>query len=149
MAPEQARGDRDEVDAQTDVWGLGATLYEALTGRPPFGGAEPAAPGWRVALEVMRGDVVPPRAVDATVPEALDAVCRAALAREKAGRHESAGALAAELRAWLAGAPLPAGRRRRLAGPPLGRALRGAIGRNRAVAATIAITLLLSIAKTV
>jgi hypothetical protein len=96
MAPEQATGRLDLVGPRTDVFGLGAILYEILTGRPPFAGA--------TALEVLskarRGEVVPPRAHWPEVPPGLEAACLRALARAPADRHPTALALGQEVQGW-------------------------------------------------
>jgi hypothetical protein len=80
MAPEQARG--TEVDARADLWGLGATLFHAATGVPPFG----ASP--RVALSELLGKATPPRARDLVpaIPEALDRVLARLLSADPAAR---------------------------------------------------------------
>jgi tetratricopeptide (TPR) repeat protein/tRNA A-37 threonylcarbamoyl transferase component Bud32 len=104
MAPEQARGRPDLVDRRSDVYGLGAILYEILTGVPPFDGADTP----EVLKRVVQEPVVPPRQQVATVPPALDAVCRKALAKEPAQRYGSAGELAQEVGRWLADEPVTA-----------------------------------------
>jgi serine/threonine-protein kinase len=102
MAPEQAEGRLDQIDCRTDVYGLGAILYEILTGQPPFSGA--------FADEVMRRvcEEAParPRSLDAGVPPALEAVCLKALAKQPAERYPSAADLAHEVQQWLADEPV-------------------------------------------
>ncbi len=80
MAPEQARG--EEVDARTDVYGLGATLYEMVAGVPPFLGASPFA----VMAMLLEEAPVPPSALAAGVPPAVDALVLRALAKGPADR---------------------------------------------------------------
>jgi tetratricopeptide (TPR) repeat protein/tRNA A-37 threonylcarbamoyl transferase component Bud32 len=104
MAPEQAEGRLDRVDRRSDVYGLGAILYEVLTGAPPFDGADTL----EVLKRVVQGPVVPPRQRVAAVPPALDAVCRKALAKEPAARYGSAAELAQEVGRWLADEPVTA-----------------------------------------
>jgi len=104
MAPEQARGERGSVGPVSDVYGLGAVLYEILTGRAPFGDSG--------ADEAMRRarEEEPPRA-RASCPEApaaLEAVCRKAMARRTEDRYASAAGLAEEVRRWLADEPVGA-----------------------------------------
>ena len=107
MAPEQARGGRDGVDERTDVYGLGAILFEVLTGRPPH-----LRRGESVA-ETIQGILTGPtpraRDVDPAVPGPLDAICARAMAREPSGRYSDPAALAADLRRWLV-EPAPRGR---------------------------------------
>jgi serine/threonine protein kinase len=97
MSPEQALGESDKVDARTDVYGLGGILFCALTGRAPFVGKAHEA-----VKAVVEGQAPSPRALVASVPPALDAICRRALARRPDHRPPSAEALAAELDAFLA-----------------------------------------------
>jgi len=98
MAPEQAAGRRDLVSRQTDVYGLGAILYEILAGRPPFAGAETA----ELLRQARDTEPPPPEAHWPGMPRALAAVCRKALDRAPAARYASAGDLAQEVERWLA-----------------------------------------------
>jgi WD40 repeat protein/serine/threonine protein kinase len=104
MAPEQAEGRPDLIDRRTDVYGLGAILYELLTGRPPFAGAGVE----EVLRQVRETEPARPRQVWAGVPRALEAVCLRALAKKPEGRYASAGELAREVQRWLADEPVTA-----------------------------------------
>jgi serine/threonine-protein kinase len=99
MPPEQARGRVAEVDPRSDVYALGAILYEILCGQPPFEGT-----AREVIARVGRG---PPEPVahrtPAGAPLELLAVCERAMARDRAARFADAGALADEVRSFLAG----------------------------------------------
>jgi RNA polymerase sigma factor (sigma-70 family) len=97
MAPEQARGERDEVGTWTDVYGLGAILYELLTGRPPHGGASPESAHHQARV----GAVVPPRELNPRVPSALNRICCRALRTAPRDRHARAADLASDLRRYL------------------------------------------------
>ncbi len=96
MAPEQAAGRLDDIDARTDVYGLGAMLYEILTGQPPFNGTDTR----EVLKNVCEKEPTPPRSLSADVPPTLEAVCLRALAKRPADRYASAGELAQEVQLW-------------------------------------------------
>ncbi|MBI4602588.1 MAG: protein kinase [Planctomycetes bacterium] len=101
MSPEQARGDAAEIDERTDVFGLGAILYEILTGSPPYGESSVQAALGRA----RRGDLRPPReaAPGRTIPDALDAACRRALSPRKEDRFQKALELHDALQAFIEG----------------------------------------------
>jgi serine/threonine protein kinase len=90
LAPEVAKG--DDADGRADVYGLGACLYEMLTGRPP--GADPST-------------TVPPRALRAGVPRDLDAIVRQAMATDPDARFQTVQAMAAALSRSAAGVDGP------------------------------------------
>jgi WD40 repeat protein/tRNA A-37 threonylcarbamoyl transferase component Bud32 len=104
MAPEQAEGRPDRIDRRSDVYGLGAILYELLTGRPPFSGASVE----EVLRQVRDAEPPHPRQVRAGVPRALEAACLRAMAKEPAQRYASAQDLAREVQRWLADEPVEA-----------------------------------------
>jgi serine/threonine-protein kinase len=104
MPPEQAQGRLDLLDEHSDVYALGAVLYEILTGEPPFTGADTAA----ILVQVVSDPPVPPRRKVSAVPAALEAVCLKALAKKPADRYDSVADLAHELRRWLADEPVTA-----------------------------------------
>jgi WD40 repeat protein/serine/threonine protein kinase len=106
MSPEQAAGRLDLVGPASDVYSLGATLYSLLTGRAPF---EHPDVGLLLAL-VKWGRFLPPRQVNRSVPPALDAVCRKAMAPDPSGRYATALELAADVERWLADEPVSAWR---------------------------------------
>ncbi|RMH39042.1 MAG: serine/threonine protein kinase, partial [Deltaproteobacteria bacterium] len=100
MAPEQAAGAIHEIDHRTDVFALGAILYECLTGQMAFPGTTPFA-----VIQKITGEP-PPRLAAAAphLPAALDEVVQRAMARAKADRFASAGALC---QALIAAAGVP------------------------------------------
>ncbi|OWK42388.1 Serine/threonine protein kinase PrkC, regulator of stationary phase [Fimbriiglobus ruber] len=100
MAPEQARGDKGLTTA-VDVYGLGAILYELLTGRPPF----KAASEYQTIREVIERDPDTPLAVNRRADPDLSAVAMKCLAKDPGTRYTSAAELAADLDRWLAGEP--------------------------------------------
>jgi PAS domain S-box-containing protein len=96
MAPEQAAGDSAQLDARTDVYGLGAMLYEILTGQPPFAGEATE----EVLRKVREEEPVPPRQHWPEVPRALENVCLRALSKKPADRYASASEPAHEVQLW-------------------------------------------------
>jgi tetratricopeptide (TPR) repeat protein/tRNA A-37 threonylcarbamoyl transferase component Bud32 len=108
MAPEQAEGRVEDLNERTDVYGLGAVLYEILTGRPPVAGSETG----EILRKVVREAPQEPRSVVPNTPPALEAVCLKALAKRRANRYPSAAALADDVRHWLADEPVKAHRDR-------------------------------------
>ncbi len=99
MAPEQAVGDRD-LDARADIYALGAMMYAALTGRPPFTGESPFA----VMMAHARDPVIPPSEVQPGVPKDLEQVVLCCLAKKPGERYPDVKALARALSACGAAA---------------------------------------------
>ncbi len=106
MSPEQAAGRRGEVDHRTDVYSLGATLYELLTLIPVFAGSDRR----KLLHRVLNVDPVPPRQVDRAIPAELDTIVLKALAKAPADRYATAGEMAADLRRFLEDKPILARR---------------------------------------
>ncbi len=99
MSPEQAEGKLDEIDARSDVWGLGAVLYEILTGGPPFEGES----AMQVVMRVASQPVVPVAERQPNAPPELIAITQKALQRDRNARYADAGALCADVEAYQEG----------------------------------------------
>ena len=94
MAPEQARGQGERVDARSDVYGLGAVLYYLLTGHAPHGGKTLT----EILEHARKAPVVLPRRLNSRAPRALERICMKAMAADPQLRFPSADALRNELR---------------------------------------------------
>lgn len=102
LSPEQATGRIDALGPATDIYSLGATLYHLLVNRPPVRGDDLRT----VLARTERGEIKPPRQVDARVPRGLEAICVKALATRPDDRYPTARALADDVEQWLADEPV-------------------------------------------
>lgn len=130
MAPEQVRGDASALDRRTDVYGLGATLYELLAHRPPFEGGSAVD----VMVKVLADAPAPLRQVNPAIPADLDTVVAKCLEKEPQRRYDSAKALAEDLGRFLDGDPVLAAR------PTLAYRLWKKAQKNRALTAVAAVS---------
>jgi len=101
MAPEQADGRLNEVGPHSDVYGLGAILYEVLTGAPPFVGASHS----ELLNRVLNDEPTQPRRGRADIPRDLEAICLKCLEKQPKRRYATAKDLEADLRRYLQGEP--------------------------------------------
>jgi formylglycine-generating enzyme required for sulfatase activity/tRNA A-37 threonylcarbamoyl transferase component Bud32 len=104
MSPEQAAGRTKEVGTSTDVYALGAILYELLTGRPPFKGNSVM----ETIQQVLTREPERPRSIDATIPRDLVTIALKCLEKDPAKRYSTAAELGADLQAYLDGRPIAA-----------------------------------------
>ncbi len=95
MSPEQAHG--QPLDARSDLFSFGSVLYEMATGRRAFGGDDLAL----IAMRIVNGIMVPPRTVDSTMPQDVEAIILKLMANEPKDRYQSAAQLLVDVRAAL------------------------------------------------
>jgi serine/threonine protein kinase/Tfp pilus assembly protein PilF len=134
MSPEQALAKRALVDHRSDIYALGATLYELLTLQPAYPGTDRE----ELLRQIALGEPKPPRRVNPAVPFALETVVLKAMAREPEGRYQTAQELADDLRRFLEGQPVLAAR------PTLLERLSRRLRRHRSAVAMVAVGLLLA-----
>ena len=103
MAPEQLGGDLDKIDRRTDVYSFGVTMFQILTGHPPFKGAFGA-----LLRQVLETEAPTLRSIAPTMPLDLETIVAKCLEKNPQNRYESARALADDLDRYLAGEPIQA-----------------------------------------
>jgi serine/threonine protein kinase/tetratricopeptide (TPR) repeat protein len=134
MAPEQAQGNQGQLSRATDVYGLGAVLYQLLTGQPPFAGGTP----YETVRLLLETEPRRPRLLNAKVDRDLSTICLKCLEKDSKRRYSSALALAEDLEHWLKHEPIRARH--------TGIITRGRkwVRRNPSIAALVALSLILA-----
>ena len=130
MSPEQSQGRHADLTIQSDVYSLGAILYDILTGKRTMKDQRKLAHALKA---IRKGEILRPREVAPWIPRSLDAVCMTALATVPADRYATAMLLSADIEAWLADEPVSVYRE-----PWTERARRWARTRRALVAGTLA-----------
>ena len=102
MPPEQARG--EVADERSDVYSIGAVLYELLCGRSPFQAAHP----WEILYQVTTIDPLPLRQLNSAIPIDLETICQKCLEKNSDRRYQTAADLAADLKRYAEGKPIHA-----------------------------------------
>ena len=106
MSPEQAEAMKRPVDHRTDLYSLGASLYELATGRPVFNSSTPHG----VVIQILTEEPPRPRQIRPELPRDLETIILSCLAKDPTQRYQTAQALADDLRALLEGRPIQARR---------------------------------------
>jgi serine/threonine protein kinase len=104
MAPEQAAGKSQQLGPACDIYGLGAVLYELITGRPPFRAETPLD----TVMQVMDRDPPPPRLLNSNIDHDLETICLKCLEKDPRRRYATAEALAEDLQRYLNDEPINA-----------------------------------------
>ncbi len=106
MSPEQAAGKNDEIGPVSDIYSLGAILYELLTGRPPF-----QASGFADACrQILNVEPEPPRRVSKAISRDIETICLKCLQKQPSSRYQSARALGEDIQRFLDDDPIKARR---------------------------------------
>jgi|GEM_PF-1177346 len=104
MSPEQARGEHDKIGPLSDVYSLGAVLYELLTGEPVY--RFEGQIGLSLLLKTIQKEITPPRKLNPVIPKDVETIVMKALEKEPERRYQSAGELADDIERYIRGEPI-------------------------------------------
>ncbi len=104
IPPEQAQGKLREIDRRSDIYSLGAILYELLTNQPPFRGST----RMEILVKVVESEPCAPTVINRAVPRALEAICLKAMSKRKRDRYQSVDSFKADLTRFLSGGKVEA-----------------------------------------
>lgn len=102
MSPEQAKGKLDQIGTRTDVYLLGATLYQILTGHPPHKDESVS----KLLKRISQGTLVPPREIAPRIAPPLESICLKAMATDSADRYVNPDRIADDVNRWMADQPV-------------------------------------------
>lgn len=131
MSPEQIAAGRATLDHRTDIYSLGAALYETLTLQPPFRGERRV----QVIAQILHKEPRPPRSLNRRIPIDLETICLKSLEKDPDRRYQTAGQMAGDLRRFVDRFAISARRT-----GPLGRAVKW-VRRRPAVAVSVLVAL--------
>jgi tetratricopeptide (TPR) repeat protein len=106
MSPEQATGNKDDIDHRSDVFSLGATMYHCLTGKLPFPGKDL----YEVFFRIINNEPASPGTLNKTIPHDLETICLKCIEKDKSKRYQSALELTQDVKRFLGGEPIQARR---------------------------------------
>lgn len=136
MPPEQAGSEYDQVGAHSDIYSLGAMLYHIIAGQTAFTGGRAMS---EVLTDIREGRFPKPRAVEAGVPRALEAICLKAMERLPRDRYETVKQLSSDVERFLADEPIAVCRE------PMTVRLRRWIKKNQTLATSLTVAILFAI----
>jgi serine/threonine protein kinase/tetratricopeptide (TPR) repeat protein len=104
MSPEQANAKLSDIDHRTDIYSLGATLYEVLTLKPPFKGKSALA----IRSQIISRDPPPPRQLNRSIPRDMSVICTKAMEKDRKDRYQTAKEMGRDLLRFVEGMPIRA-----------------------------------------